>query len=750
MTAKSRILAAALVAAALLVAQPSTDGTRGPLPEEWVAHLQNDLLPFYSVPAALGDPIGEFPSTRCDDGSLLDFKKPCAPIAGNSYLMTPNWYLVPMSRQVYGYGVAFHMTGDPRYLAVMKLGVDTIRRRFIDRASGGMYLQMDLNTKQWGPDAAFRDPQQLGYGLLGLSFYYYLTRDSAVLADIMTIQRYIWSKYWNPTLGSMQWLLRSNGSTAFDQLQLTACLDQMNTYLVLLTPIVPEPYRGELREEMRTLVRAMISVFYNPAANLYFTSATRPADTDLQRTGTDNGHTGKALWMSRFEGLMDGDPNLVAWAEASARRHLARSWIDSDGSWAAGVVAGGALDRNKNWWVYSELDQLAGTLAIEDPAAAANLARSARYWFTYFVDKQYGDVWNGVDFGTNAPQKSYPKAWQWKSAYHAFEHALVGYIAGSRLHGTPLVLYYAFAADTPAEAVSPYYLRGRLERVEALGEGVRKVTLSGEPVAAPTSRALSAASFLPAPLAPLSFGTVMGEGLAGAAVTLTDSSGAVRPARVVGSTAGQVNFLVPAGLAPGPASVNVTRAAPAPSASPWPLFEAGLCDLTQSLGCLLGLERGLTQPVQRIEKFPLLEFSHADSSSGQNIEPEMRAATIIAPVSPSVFQLDASALAAANVIRVRADGTQTVEAIGQGISFGAASDQVYLTIYATGIRNAKDVKVLIRGREVPVLYAGPQGIDGLDQINVGPLPRSLSGRGRVSILVLADGLTGNAVQAEFL
>src|SRR5579871_6839105 len=58
-----------------------------PTGTRWLQHLNYDLLPFWTLPSALGSPLGSFPSTRCDDGSLLDFNNPCAPIAGNSYLM---------------------------------------------------------------------------------------------------------------------------------------------------------------------------------------------------------------------------------------------------------------------------------------------------------------------------------------------------------------------------------------------------------------------------------------------------------------------------------------------------------------------------------------------------------------------------------------------------------------------------------------------------------------------------------------
>src|SRR5262249_20454199 len=59
---------------------------------------------------------------------------------------------------------------------------------------------------------------------------------------------------------------------------------------------------------------------------------------------------------------------------------------------------------------YCELDQLAGTLALDDPQAGRFLPQTTAYWFQYFVDHQYGDVWNGVTFGTNAPQRDMPKA----------------------------------------------------------------------------------------------------------------------------------------------------------------------------------------------------------------------------------------------------------------------------------------------------------------------------------------------------
>ena len=178
---------------------------------------------------------------------------------GNGYLLFPARYLVPLSRQTYGYGVAYHLTGDPRYLAWMKAGVDYIRRNATDPA-GGMFTQLDLTSGTWGVDRNLRDPQQLGYGLLGLAFYYYLTRDPDVLPSITSMKDYILGTYYNPPLGAMQWQPGSN-----TQRQLVADLDQMNTYLVLLTPVLPEPYQSQWKFKFTTKAKSLKTEnYYSP------------------------------------------------------------------------------------------------------------------------------------------------------------------------------------------------------------------------------------------------------------------------------------------------------------------------------------------------------------------------------------------------------------------------------------------------------------------------------------------------------
>ncbi len=186
--------------------------------------------------------------------------------------------------------------------------------------------------------------------------------------------------------------------------------------------------------------------------------------------------------------------------------------------------------------------------------------------------------------------------------------------------------------------------------------------------------------------------------LAGATVTVTDSAGTSQPAELLYVSPVQINYIVPDGLATGPATV---------------VFNSG--------------------------------------SSTQNQKMQL------GPVAPGMFTFNAAGLAAGSVLRVSGDGTQTPETFyqldGSGavvpvpINLGPDTDQVFLILYGTGFRAAgtANTTVTIGGQNAQVSFSGPQGaFAGLDQVNV-LVPPSLAGSGSVSIVLAASGQTANTV-----
>jgi mannose/cellobiose epimerase-like protein (N-acyl-D-glucosamine 2-epimerase family) len=441
----------------------------------WLEHLNNDLLPFWTTESALGKPVGAFPTVRCDDRTLYDPIRPCAEVRRNTNAPLDR-NLVALSRQSYGYGVAFHLTGNPSYLRLMKAGIDFIRQNALDRVNGGIAV-IQRSNGSWDTAPERRSPQELAYGLLGMAFYYYLTRDADVLHDIVSVKNYIFEKY-GASPGPIQWQPTVNGHSPPTNNVLTAQLDQLNTYLVLLTPLLPEPEQTEWKQNLTKLSVTMIERFYSPSDKLFFLKANQPKDKLPAASGTDFGHNAKALWMIRWVGTITGDADLVAFADDNAEALLKRAYREDCGCWAEGLLPGAALDVNTSWWVYAELDQFTGTLALHDRNFARYLPKAYDYWFDYFVDKKSGEVWNAVDGRTHGPIRDAPKQWAWKNGYHSFEHALVGYIVAQQLHDLPVTLYYAFTSDTLPTAVQPYYFSGEIRSTEMQndhGQRVQKV-----------------------------------------------------------------------------------------------------------------------------------------------------------------------------------------------------------------------------------------------------------------------------------
>lgn len=193
--------------------------------------------------------------------------------------------------------------------------------------------------------------------------------------------------------------------------------------------------------------------------------------------------------------------------------------------------------------------------------------------------------------------------------------------------------------------------------------------------------------------------------LLGTTVKIRDSAGTERSAPLFFVSAGQINALIPTGTATGSAQVVVTSG-----------------DGKISLGTIF-----------------------------------------ISSVVPGLFSAnaDGQGVPAATALRVKADGTQSYEALSSfdaaqsrfvavPIDLGPDGDQVFLILNGTGIRGRSSlaaVTATIGSTPAQVSYAGSQSdFVGLDQINVGPLSRSLVGRGDVDVVLTVDGKPANTVK----
>lgn len=132
----------------------------------------------------------------------------------------------------------------------------------------------------------------------------------------------------------------------------------------------------------------------------------------------------------------------------------------------------------------------------------------------------------------------------------------------------------------------------------------------------------------------------------------------------------------------------------------------------------------------------------------------------IDPAAPGLFSADSTGKGLGVMAAVReTGGSQTwtpvyeydaaaKKFVAKPVKLSAGGPEVYLVLYGTGIRGvpAANLTATVGGVGVPIAYAGPQGqYPGVDQVNLGPLPASLAGKGEVSVVVSAGRFKSNAV-----
>ena len=461
-------LAAACSATPRPALAPRLAASELPSLARWRQHVSDEIMPFWLTADALGSPIGNFPTFRCNDGAAYHPEAPCPELA-----RPPGWivselgrdYTRMKSRQTFLYGVAFHITGEERYLEYARAGVTWLREHAYERDTGSAVTYWPGGKA--GPPPDQRTAQDLAYAQVGLAFYFYLTRDPDVLADLLRLERHIMTRYWDPQGGMLRWVL-ADGDIAGDarRQELVSQLDQINAYMLLLAPLLEdEPVARAWRRDMVILARVVKDRFFAPEHGLFWGTLQDPASRTLGSRHTDFGHSMKSLWMIYLTGQWTGERDLVEFARPHIGPLLERA-AQPSGCWASGIKADGTIDGGSQWWIFAELDQAAATLAAREASSYARyLANSYQCWFTRFVDHRNHDVWPFVppDWTETTFEEGGPlKVFHWKSGYHTMEHALVALITTAGLTGQNLPLYYAFVNTPPRQRIQPYYFSGAI------------------------------------------------------------------------------------------------------------------------------------------------------------------------------------------------------------------------------------------------------------------------------------------------
>jgi len=451
-----------------------------PTSEQWLSHIQHEIAPFYLQDEALGEPAGNFPTFRCNDGKAVDLSAPCSELSARWIKDNlGNQYTRMLSRQIYTYGVIFHMTGDQNALNAAKVGVDYLRANLLDREQGGAVSYLNSEGKP-GLKVGQRTAQDLAYAQVGMSFYYYLTRDEAVLKDILAVKEYIFSHYRNMKNNQLLWVLEDSTGQSSQQLELVSQLDQINAYMLIMIPLLPEKIAQQWKLDLRWLIDGMLTHYHNETEQRFYGYIHHPSGKNIMGRHADRGHTIKAYWMIYLSAKLLQDDALVLQAESGMRTVLKKAYDQAfiyelmadpkglDPEMEVGFWNSKPNSMGSAWWEYAELDQAAETLALKDPSMLQYLRYTYTSWLASMVDKQHGGIW-AYAFGHDAS-----KLHQWKNGYHGAEHALIAYLGAAQRENQKAALYFALKVKK-GERLTPYYYSAKDAQIEVL-DGIQKVS----------------------------------------------------------------------------------------------------------------------------------------------------------------------------------------------------------------------------------------------------------------------------------
>lgn len=424
--------------------------------EAWLTHHHDDLMPYWDLPAAYGDPIGNFPSFRGRAGELL----PDLPLRAASTL----------GRGVYGYSLAFLLTGEERYLGLARAGLDWIETHLADPVHGGYFGELDAAGNPTTPDAD-KDVFDLASVGLGYAMYVNVTRDPSAEAHLLEIRDLLFGAYYDAASNRVKDSLSRDLTTEVDT---GANGGDITNYLVpgtgMLLPVVgvlTDPARNDqFRTDLRHVTQALIDLHKNsaaPAAGSRWMFWGRTGRFGMFNAAqTDFGHNIKSYAMIHnanlqladrpWDGLATDRTNMLtrAWDDAAAR------WNERPRNFMAGNV-----EPDSQWWIHDEADQLLAALDLAGGfAQATQLARSAQTFLDVYVDRDpaYPVRETFTRVSRDPASSDLRKSFAGKNMLHNNEHALVMYLHGRALQGQPARLYYAFPHDRALTAIArPYW-----------------------------------------------------------------------------------------------------------------------------------------------------------------------------------------------------------------------------------------------------------------------------------------------------
>jgi cellobiose epimerase len=375
----------------------------------------------------------------------------------------PPWDKHPamISRQVFGFTSAYLLSGNEKFLKIARDGVNYLLKYAWDKQYGGWYDFLD----QYGnpKETTKTVPCQL-YTNVGLTLYYFATKDENVLHYVKESVRIQETDAYDKKNGGYFQAFARNLDVSDSSKSKHSHYGYTSSLLINLTMITRE-------EEIRSFAEELMRVSFTQMTDSvdgWFYGYTNHYDNrwNLTRNTVNKKEVISAgaqltacLAILRLYEIT-GNENYRTRGINLGDKLLHSAWDSTQGCWFE------LIDRKPpytpqdtstvSWWIQSyglflqlHLYHITGEKRYLD-----YYQKMASFWNDYFVDKEFGGVYQNVSRAGVPPNTN--KAVVWKSSYHEMENALLNYLyLNLYVNKKPATLYFHITNSLPG---SKHYL----------------------------------------------------------------------------------------------------------------------------------------------------------------------------------------------------------------------------------------------------------------------------------------------------
>lgn len=383
----------------------------------WLRHLQEDILPYWTTSAALGNPQGNFP-TYLDQNS--------------EQIPDQQHYIRTIGRQIYMYLEAYHLLKEQRFLNYAEAGFSWMEKH-AKNPRGGFYTIFEENGH---PLNAAITLQDLSYGTLPYVAHYSHSGDTHSLSIILEITDLIADgPFFQAGILHDALDVTYQKVCPFEgtELNIVSVLDFLNVIVIPMLNATIHHNNKTLQDKFLKILEKFLDLLVQDffADNIFWNNCKNR--TDFSAKHVDLGHTSKAYGIVFQANRLLSEQNrpVKYWEIEKEYLPIVKAASSPIVGWKTDFDCSpvqfipGALQ----WWRHILINQTTALYVQEYPELLPFLKNGLETWLTLpYVDKTRRV--RGIREGLQSDGTVFPgdadswtcKANHWKNGYHETEH----------------------------------------------------------------------------------------------------------------------------------------------------------------------------------------------------------------------------------------------------------------------------------------------------------------------------------------